>query len=121
MNRRTFVQAGLATLATGLAGGVAVSACSEKDSTEPGSTNEVQLRDFFFQPATLTVQRGATVRFRKTTNTFHTVTPQGHSAWQRWTTDLGQSFEVTFNTAGTFNYICEPHESTGMVGRIIVQ
>lgn len=121
MNRRTFVHAGLATLATALAGGVAVSACSERDSTEPGSTNEVQLRDFFFQPATLTIQRGTTVRWRKTTSTFHTVTPQGHSEWQRWTTDLGESFDHTFNSTGTFNYICELHESIGMIGRIIVQ
>lgn len=29
-------------------------------------------------------------------------------------------FRVTFNTAGTFNYICALHDDLGMVGRVIV-
>lgn len=30
-------------------------------------------------------------------------------------------FRVTFNTAGTFNYICALHDDLGMVGRVIVR
>jgi plastocyanin len=30
-------------------------------------------------------------------------------------------FRVTFNTPGTFNYICALHDEEGMVGRVIVR
>jgi plastocyanin len=30
-------------------------------------------------------------------------------------------FRITFNTPGTFNYICALHDQEGMVGKIIVR
>ena len=33
----------------------------------------------------------------------------------------GESWEETFNTAGTFDYYCEPHRGAGMVGKVIVE
>ncbi len=33
----------------------------------------------------------------------------------------GDSFEVAFDTAGTYQYFCIPHESSGMTGRIVVE
>lgn len=33
----------------------------------------------------------------------------------------GESFEHTFETAGTYEYFCIPHESSGMVGTVEVQ
>ncbi len=32
----------------------------------------------------------------------------------------GQSFKVTFDTAGTFHYICALHDLMGMVGKVVV-
>ncbi|WP_415184974.1 plastocyanin/azurin family copper-binding protein [Phaeovulum sp.] len=32
----------------------------------------------------------------------------------------GDSYEVTFDIAGVYDYYCVPHEMSGMVGRIIV-
>jgi plastocyanin len=67
------------------------------------------------------INRGARVRWISTTSTFHTVTPDGHSAWQRWpTSSAGNVFEHQFTSAGDFPYFCEPHRSTGMVGRVTV-
>ena len=34
--------------------------------------------------------------------------------------DEGFSFEVTFETTGTYEYYCEPHQSLGMVGTVEV-
>ena len=33
----------------------------------------------------------------------------------------GESYEHTFDTAGTYEYFCIPHESAGMVGTIQVE
>lgn len=120
MERRGFVYLGVGAVAGTVLAAVAAACGDDEDMTGP-DTLEIRIVDNAFQPATATIQRGTRVRWRKTTSTFHTVTPDGHSEWQRWTTNDGTSFEHTFNTAGTFAYYCEPHRSLGMVGRIIVQ
>lgn len=75
-----------------------------------------------FDPSEVTISVGTTVRWITDTDDFHTITPSGHAEWVRQEMDTtGQTFEHTFNTAGTFDYICEPHESVGMVGTITVQ
>lgn len=77
---------------------------------------------FTFSPANVTITTGTTVRWiKENTGTFHTVTPRGHDEWERAElSEPGQIFEHTFNTAGSFDYFCEPHEAT-MSGTITVQ
>ncbi|MGH7502445.1 MAG: cupredoxin domain-containing protein [Longimicrobiales bacterium] len=83
---------------------------------------EVRLTDFAFSPANIAINRGTRVRWINTTNTFHTVTPDGHSEWQRWpTSTAADTLEHTFTTAGDFAYFCEPHRTIGMVGAITVR
>lgn len=83
---------------------------------------EVRLTDFAFTPARIIINRGARVRWTNTTNTFHTVTPDGHSEWQRWpTSSVGDTLEHQFNSTGDFAYFCEPHRPIGMVGSITVR
>jgi len=101
-------------------------ACSQHtdDPTGPGGGEiaaEVVLGATTFTPRSVTVPRGSAVRFRNSTG-IHTVTPQGHSQWVEWvTTTVGQTFDVTFNTAGTYAYYCDPHRSLGMDGTVVVQ
>ena len=33
----------------------------------------------------------------------------------------GDTVSNTFDTAGTYNFYCEPHQGAGMQGKIIVQ
>ena len=110
---------------------VAALACSEhQDPMSPDDGNgngqnsqvvEVELVNFAFDQATVTIDVGTTVRWRNTTNTGHTVTPDGHSAWEEWQTGAqGETFEVTFEEAGTYPYFCVPHQGI-MTGTIIVQ
>jgi len=75
-----------------------------------------------FSPNNVTISAGTTIRWTNGSTAFHTVTPQGHTEFNRWTTDTsGQSMEHTFDNAGTFDYFCEPHQGVGMIGTIIVQ
>lgn len=88
-----------------------------------GTEVEVSLTaSFTFSPSTLTISPGTTVVWRNAAAVFHTVTPDGHSEWQRAALNqANQTFSHTFNTAGTFAYYCEPHQGQGMTGTITVQ
>jgi plastocyanin len=72
-----------------------------------------------FSPSTLTIQVGDTVTWTNRGG-FHDVVSDGNfssgtpssSAW---------TFSHTFNTAGTYDYYCTPHQTQGMTGKVIVQ
>jgi plastocyanin len=99
------------------------------------AANTVQLTDALrFEPATLTVPRGATVTWRNTSQVAHTVTddpskaanaadaqlPQGAQPWDSGNLTAGQTFSHTFDVPGTYKYFCQPHEAAGMVATIVV-
>ncbi len=66
--------------------------------------------------------RGATVRWTNTDNTFHTVTPEGHTEFAGAMTNApGTVLEHVFLNPGEFAYFCQPHRGAGMTGRIVVQ
>lgn len=108
-----------------LAGLVFLVGCSEhQDLMGPGNDEvvEVELRNFEFSRPELRIEAGTTVRWRNTTSNFHTVTPDGHMAWTEWqTASEGETFEVTFEDAGTYPYYCSPHRGLGMTGTVIVE
>lgn len=75
-----------------------------------------------FDPATLTIEPGTTVRWVNDIARFHTVTPDGHTEWTGASLSAaGATFTHTFNNTGEFPYFCEPHQSQGMTGTITVQ
>jgi plastocyanin len=104
-----------------------LSACSErfKEPTEPTDHADVavvELRDFAFSAPTITIDRGRSVRWRSTTGTFHTVTPDGHQGFAaRQMSASGQTFEVRFDVPGRYRYYCEPHRALGMTGEVVVR
>jgi plastocyanin len=68
---------------------------------------EVRIIDNAFEPANVTVDRGTRVRWIRTTSTFHTVTPDGHSAWQRFATNVpSDTFEVGRSGCGWSAPLC---------------
>jgi plastocyanin len=81
-----------------------------------------------FDPSSVTIVPGTTVRWINDAAIEHTITPENASqpgVWQRRVTAAaGVVFEHTFNTPNqTYRYRCEPHSSnfeTGMVGVITV-
>ena len=103
-----------------------VAAESSASSASAGTEVIVELKDeggdYAFAPAELAFSVGETVTFKMTSqNEFHSFTVD----------DLGIDMEVeagetgtlnfTFDKAGTYELICIPHESLGMVGTITVQ
>jgi plastocyanin len=100
--------------------------CSEHQATmapeDAGDVVEIQLRNFEFSQPELHIAVGTTVRWRNTTSNYHTVTPDGHSAWTQWqTTRPDETFSVRFDAPGTYPYYCMPHRALGMTGAIIVE
>jgi len=104
---------------------------------EAGTTYVVELRDFFFDPPGLLLDRGDRVAFVLVED----VLGDGHSATayhpdfdktlrvpataSPWNTGLlrefGASAEHVFQTRGVHDFYCIPHENMGMVGRIVVE
>jgi plastocyanin len=114
-----------------------VSACSSGVGAAP-QTNAVVVNmtdTNRFEPATLTVQRGATVTWTNVGSVGHTVTddpslavrpanavlPSSAQPFDSGDIGGGQSWSHTFDTPGNYTYFCIPHESLGMVGRVVVQ
>lgn len=84
-----------------------------------------------FDPRSLTIQVGETIVWENTAGFAHTVTsydvPDGASSFDSGNLDGGETFEHTFETAGTYQYRCEYHSSSsnggysGMVGEVVVE
>ena len=83
-----------------------------------------------FTPATLTINAGDTVNFHNiggyhnvngnlTTYPSNPVPFDGPNSGVAWYSNWW--YTVVFNTAGTYDYQCDPHVNMGMVGQIIVQ
>ncbi|HUG41499.1 MAG TPA: plastocyanin/azurin family copper-binding protein [Longimicrobiales bacterium] len=89
-------------------------------SVLPPGTTEVVLDAASFSPASVTIAPGAMVRWRNGGAVAHTITPDGHSEWTSVSMSAsGETFEHTFNTAGSYPYLCQLH--TGMTGTVTVQ
>ena len=63
-----------------------------------------------YQPAALTIEAGQTVTWTNRGFTPHTVTALG-GQFDSGRLNVGESFKVTFSTAGSFAYKCEIHPS----------
>lgn len=88
----------------------------------------------WFDPIGLSVSPGTTVRFiNKDPGNSHTATAYHPDLFGRekripalaqpWDSDFllpGDSFDVTLDVPGVYDYYCIPHEMAAMVGRIVV-
>jgi len=109
------------------------------------STSTVEMTDgLVYAPERIEVETGTTVTWENTGNIGHTVTayddsiPEGASYFAsggfdsqdaavdgyesdtEGNVEAGESYEHTFETAGTYEYYCIPHEMNGMVGFVKV-
>jgi plastocyanin len=100
----------------------AYSGCKKCDcqtvTKKPVTTEEVMLINTSFSPAEKTITRGTTVRWTNHDPYAHTVT-SNTNIFNSGNLDPGQTFDYTFNAAGTFDYHCNYHSSI-MKGKIIV-
>lgn len=87
-------------------------------SAPDASVDEVQsgevmmdIKDFAFGQKTLKIKKGTKVTWTNRDEARHDVTPDTESAAFVASKLLGQgeSYSFTFDTAGTYSYICSPH------------
>ncbi len=88
-------------------------------TTPPAATSAaVSIKNFAFNPAELTVSKGAKVTWTDEDAVPHKIVSDTF-AFSSDSLSNGQTFEFTFNDAGTYDYHCGIHPS--MKGKIIVQ
>ncbi|AUX10262.1 halocyanin [Halalkaliarchaeum desulfuricum] len=136
MKRRRFLAAAAVPTAAGLAGCSGVLGNEEYD---------VGMTATEFVPEELTVEVGTTVVWKNTSARAHTVTAYENliperaeyfasggyddemTARQEWWDDYGgimesgDTFSYTFEVPGEYGYVCVPHETGGMTGRVYVE
>jgi plastocyanin len=76
------------------------------DGNVTGETFEVSIEDFAFDPASVTISPGDTVRWTNMDSDDHTVTD---STFESGMLGEGDSYEFTFTETGTFEYYCSIH------------
>jgi LPXTG-motif cell wall-anchored protein len=103
-------------------GGRAVPVAATGDTPVPkpkpvkaAAAGSVSIKDFSFAPKSISINVGDTVSWTNTGKQPHTATGSG---FDTGTLKQGESASHTFNTAGTFNYICTIHPF--MKGTVVV-
>jgi len=93
---------------------------------------EITVKSDEFVPRIDRLQVGGTVRFvceggSHTATLYHPDNggkpqraPPDATAWDSGLLSSGDTFEVTLNEPGVYDYFCKPHEGVGMVGSIVV-
>ncbi|MDD5396458.1 MAG: cupredoxin domain-containing protein [Candidatus Moranbacteria bacterium] len=89
---------------------------NQSQSATPVTDNAVNIQNFAFSPATLTVKKGATVTWTNNDSAPHQIKS---ATFNSSVLSKGQSFSFTFNSVGTFDYSCAIHPM--MTGKIIVE
>jgi plastocyanin len=84
-----------------------------------GGGAEVSEEDIAFNPAEVTVGAGDTVTWTNNDSVDHDVTADSFSSGDPGGMAPGDTFEHTFEEAGTFDYVCTVHP--GMEGSVVVE
>ncbi|MCC3159202.1 T9SS type A sorting domain-containing protein [Hymenobacter sp. 15J16-1T3B] len=81
------------------------------------ATVVVQVRDFEYSPQVVNIAPGDVVRFQWVSGTHPTVSDSSPAAFAAFTPSASvPTRDVTFNTAGTYDYHCTAHGAAGRVG-----
>jgi plastocyanin len=88
-----------------------------------------------YSPAKITIRVGETVEWENVGNSVHHASsdpssavnpadvssPPGAKPFDSGFLQPGQTFTFTFKYPGTYRYICAPHETSGMMGEVVVK
>jgi plastocyanin len=80
---------------------------------------EVKIDNFTFDPQTLTVASGTTVKWTNRDDIPHTVVSEDKTTFKSKALDTDESFSYTFSKPGTYTYFCSIHPK--MVAKVVVQ
>lgn len=94
------------------------SAAAPAASDAPQGANAVNISNFAFVPATLTIPTGSTVTWTNKDEEPHTVVSNDGSTFHSAGLGTNGTFSFTFKDAGTFDYVCSIHPM--MHGTVVV-
>lgn len=86
-------------------------------------TKNVSVKDFAFEPKTITINVGDTIVWTNDGPAPHTVSADESDSFDSGNMDKGATFSELFDEAGTFAYYCKYHGGkggNGMAGSIVV-
>src|SRR6266566_5010326 len=89
----------------------------DADSTS-SKQNRIEIKDFAFNPQTLTVKSGETITWTNRDEEPHTVVSVEKQFKKSTALDTDQSFTITAGAPGTYTYFCSVHPK--MTGTIVV-
>ncbi len=81
--------------------------------------NKIEIKDFAFNPQTLTVKSGEKVTWINRDEEPHTVVSVEKQFKKSTALDTDQEFTITVGAPGTYNYFCSVHPK--MTGTIVVE
>ena len=81
--------------------------------------NTIEIKDFAFNPQTLTVKSGETITWINRDDEPHTVVSVGKKFQKSSALDTDQKFTITAGASGTYEYFCSVHPK--MTGTIVVE
>lgn len=81
--------------------------------------NKIEIKDFAFNPQTLTVKSGEKVTWINRDEEPHTIVSVEKQFKKSTALDTDQEFTITAGAPGTYNYFCSVHPK--MTGTIVVE
>ena len=110
-----------AVLLCGISGYSVLAIAGEmKDTGSSGaSQNKIEIKDFAFNPQTITVKSGEKITWVNRDEEPHTVVSVGKQFKKSSALDTDQTYTIVAGAPGTYSYFCSVHPK--MTGTIVVQ
>jgi plastocyanin len=115
-NKTTALLCGMAFLSLSV---FALGGDMKKDDATAGKQNRIEIKDFAFNPQTLTVKSGEKITWINRDEEPHTVVSVEKQFKKSSALDTDQEFTITAGAPGTYTYFCSVHPK--MTGTIIVE
>ena len=91
----------------------------KNDDSTSSKQNRIEIKDFAFNPQTLTVKSGEKVTWINRDEEPHTIVSVGKQFKKSTALDTDQEFTITVGAPGTYDYFCSVHPK--MTGTIVVE
>ena len=88
-------------------------------ATAAGKVNKIEIKDFAFNPQTITVKSGEKITWINRDEEPHTIVSVEKQFKKSSALDTDQEFTITAGAPGTYTYYCSVHPK--MTGTIVVQ
>ena len=91
----------------------------KNDDNTSSKQNRIEIKDFAFNPQTITVKSGEKVTWINRDDEPHTIVSVGKQFKKSTALDTDQEFTITVGAPGTYDYFCSVHPK--MTGTIVVE